>query len=129
MPTFSKSSFDKLKTTHPDLQRLFQEVVKHYDCTILCGHRSQADQEQALKEGKSKLDWPNSPHNTEPSRAVDVAPCPIDWNNIKAFYHFAGFVRGIACQLGISLTWGGDWDSDFDLNDQKFNDLPHFELK
>lgn len=129
MATFSKKSLDKLSTCHPDLQKLFQEVVKHYDCTILCGYRSQKDQEQALKEGNSKLGWPNSPHNKSPSLAVDVVPCPIDWNNTKAFYHFAGFVRATALQMGINLVWGGDWDSDFDLIDQKFNDLPHFEIK
>lgn len=129
MATFSKKSLDKLNSCHLDLQKLFLEVVKHYDCTILCGYRSQKDQEKALKEGNSKLGWPNSPHNKSPSLAVDVVPCPIDWNNTKAFYHFAGFVRATALQMGVNLIWGGDWDSDFDLIDQKFNDLPHFEIK
>ena len=30
--------------------------------------------------------------------------------------------------LGIKLRWGHDWDGDIDLNDQKFNDGPHYEL-
>ena len=42
---------------------------------------------------------------------------------------FAGYVQGVAEQLGIKIRWGGDWDSDFDFKDQTFNDLVHFELR
>ena len=62
------------------------------------------------------------------SRAVDAAPWPIDWQDTKGFYHFAGFVRGIAAQLGIKIRWGGDWSNNMNLNDQTFFDLVHFEL-
>jgi peptidoglycan L-alanyl-D-glutamate endopeptidase CwlK len=44
MPQFGKDSLTKLSTCHPDLQKLFNEVIKHYDCTILEGHRSDEDQ-------------------------------------------------------------------------------------
>lgn len=71
----------------------------------------------------------DSKHLALPSRAVDVAPYPINWGDKKRFYHFAGYVQGLAAQLGISLRWGGDWDGDNDLNDQTFFDLVHFELK
>jgi len=30
--------------------------------------------------------------------------------------------------MGIRLRWGGDWDGDTELDDNKFDDLPHFEL-
>ena len=68
--------------------------------------------------------------------AVDVAPYPIEWKNTKRFYHFAGFVKGAFRELQNSgeisknwkLRWGGDWDSDNDLDDQSFMDLVHFEL-
>lgn len=128
MNEFSKQSWDRLETCHPDLQLLFQEVVKHYDCSILEGWRSEADQNNAVHEGKSKTPWPQSKHNTIPSSAVDVAPYPIQWNNLKRFYHFAGFVLGVAKEMNIKIRWGGDWDSDMDLDDQDFNDLVHFEL-
>ena len=42
---------------------------------------------------------------------------------------FAGFVLGVANQMGIKLRWGGDWDQDFEVQDNKFDDFPHFELK
>ena len=53
---------------------------------------------------------------------------PIDWNNKERFYLFAGFVKGIAAEMGIKLRLGADWDGDFTTRDQTFHDLPHFEL-
>lgn len=128
MPKFSPKSQEKLAECHPDLQRLFNEVVKHWDCAILEGHRPKEIQDEYFRTGKSKLQWPNGEHNKKPSRAVDAVPCPIDWNDKLRFYHFTGFVRGVASQLGIKIRCGADWDGDFDLKDQSFNDLPHFEL-
>ena len=63
-----------------------------------------------------------------PSMAVDVAPCPIDWEDTKRFYHFGGYVKAWAHALDIKIIWGGDWDSDNDFRDQRFHDLVHFEL-
>ena len=83
MPRFSQESFSKLSTCHQDLQILFYEVIKSFDCTILEGYRNEQDQEKAFKEGNSKLHWPNGKHNSSPSRAVDVSPYPIDWNNLS----------------------------------------------
>lgn len=129
MAEFGRTSRRRLKTCHPLLKHLFQQVVERYDCSILTGHRTKASQNKAVREGKSKLAWPKGNHNKKPSLAVDVAPYPIDWQNTKRFYHFAGFVQGLANELHIPIRWGGDWDRDFDLDDQTFNDLVHFELE
>jgi peptidoglycan LD-endopeptidase CwlK len=128
MPNFSLPSLEKLSTCHPDLQRLFKEVIKHFDCTIICGHRGEAEQEKAFLEGKSKARFGKSKHNTTPSMAVDVAPYPIDWQDIRRFYLFAGYVLAIAQQMGIKVRWGGDWSGDLDVKDNNFNDLPHWEI-
>lgn len=134
MPRFSQSSFSKLSTCHPDLQVLFYEVIKYFDCTILQGYRNEADQNKAYQEGKTKLKWPDGKHNHNPSMAVDVAPYPVNWDNTKRMYWFAGYVMGIAQKLKDegkmthSVRFGGDWDRDFDVTDQEFNDLVHFEL-
>tara|TARA_R100000049_G_C1946920_1_gene92439 strand:- start:186 stop:443 length:258 start_codon:yes stop_codon:yes gene_type:complete len=83
-----------------------------------------------VAEGKSKLDWPKSRHNSFPSMAVDCVPYPVpDWDESEPFIRFAHFVLGVAHQQGVLLTWGGDWDSDWDLKDNRFNDYPHFELR
>ena len=129
MPKFSNRSKERLATCHADLQKLFNIVIKTYDCSILEGHRSHARQEELYAQGKSKLRAGLSKHNTSPSRAVDVAPYPINWNDRNRFYHFVGYVKGIADHLGIPIRCGADWDGDHDLKDQTFFDLPHFELK
>ena len=128
MPTFGNRSKKNLSEAHPDLQRLFEEVIKHYDCSVIEGHRPQSEQDTAFHSGKSKVKWPDSKHNKTPSMAVDVCPDPIDWNDKERFYHFGGFVKGMAASMGIKVRWGGDWDSDNLFNDQTFHDLPHFEL-
>lgn len=127
MPEFGRKSKEQLSTCHPDLQKLFNEVIKDCDCTILEGHRSDEDQLKAFNAKKSKIKS-GGKHNKKPSLAVDVAPWPIDWKDKNRFYHFAGKVQGIAQMLNIKIRWGGDWDCDNDLKDQSFYDLPHFEL-
>ena len=80
MPSFSTRSKAKLTSCHPELSGLFYEVVKNYDCTILCGHRNSVDQERLFKEGKSQKKFGESKHNLVPSYAIDVAPYPIPNN-------------------------------------------------
>lgn len=126
--SFGQTSRDRLSTCDERLQRVFNEVIKHRDCSILCGHRGQAEQDEALRTGKSKLGWPKSNHNTLPSKAVDAAPYPVDWNDRDRFQVFGGFVLGIAASMGITLRWGGDWNGNGTNRDQTFHDLPHFEV-
>lgn len=128
MYKFSSKSKAQLLTVHPELQRLFREVIKGYDCTIIQGHRGKEEQDEYFRTGRSKLQFPNSKHNKTPSLGIDVAPYPIDWNDLNRFYHFGGYVKGVADQLDINIRWGGDWDGDNDLQDQTFMDLVHFEL-
>lgn len=129
MPKFSEASRAKLATCHPDLQRLFNEVVKHFDCRVTDGHRCEEMQELYYAMKRSKVRYPNSKHNSMPSMAVDVIPYPVNWKDKDRFYHFAGFVKGLASQMGLRIRWGGDWDGDTDLHDQTFVDFPHFELE
>ena len=128
MPTFSESSKARLLTCEDDLQRLFNEVIKHFDCSVLCGHRTKEAQESAYNSGASESVWPNSKHNSLPSRAIDVILYPIDWNDTNRIYMFVGVVRGIAATMGIKIRYGADWDGDMETKDQNFNDLVHFEL-
>ncbi len=112
MPRFSIKSKSKLHTCHENLIGLFNEVVKHFDCTIIEGHRGQKKQDEAYNKGNSKIKFPYGKHNASPSVAVDVAPYPIDWNDRDRFHYFAGYVLGTAKQMGLKIRWGGDWDMD-----------------
>lgn len=129
MSHFSEESLTLLATCDERLQRIMNELVRQYNVKIIQGYRSQLEQEQAYKEGKSKKHWPMSKHNQHPSLAVDVAPYPIDWEDRERFFFMAGLVWAIANFMGIKIRYGGDWDMDKDFTDQRFNDLGHFELR
>ena len=114
------------------------EVVEIRDIAIICGIRTQEDQDKAYAAKRSKVQWPNSKHNTTPERhislAVDIVPWPEQYSDPAVMLHVAGIVIGVAEMLrqvgevGYKLRWGGDWDGDRDLNDQDFDDWWHFEL-
>ena len=129
MPYFGKSSKKRLSTCDDKLQKVFNEVIKHVDCSVLEGHRSKDRQNKLYEEGKTKVKYPNGRHNRQPSSAVDVTPYPVDWKDRERHTLFAGFVIGVASQMNINLRWGGDWDQDFLVVDNRFDDFPHFELK
>jgi peptidoglycan LD-endopeptidase CwlK len=137
MPVLGNKSKEKLATVHPDLKKVCEEAIKYYDFTVIYGQRTVAEQQELFKKGRvlrdgkwvkvgstvTNLDGVNkkSMHNYSPSLAVDLAPYPIDWNNIQRFKELAVIVKQSAKKLGINLVWGGDWKS--------FKDYPHFELK
>jgi len=145
MPTHSQGSLDNLNTCEYDLKRLFTAVVEDYDNTIMEGHRPE-ERQNALFDSdppRTKVRFPDGKHNSLPSKAVDSAPYikgrGIPWpdkknkpetyyKDLAQFYHYAGYVQGRAKEMGIGIRWGGDWDKDWDLNDQTFDDLVHFEL-
>jgi peptidoglycan L-alanyl-D-glutamate endopeptidase CwlK len=126
MPKFSKASAAKLATCHPELQRLFNEVIKTHDCAIICGARTLEEQQKAFKGGFSKLDGikKKSKHQISKeqplSLAVDVLPCPIKWDDRSGHEIFARAVKVHAENLKIKVKWGGDFKS--------FSDRPHWEL-
>jgi peptidoglycan L-alanyl-D-glutamate endopeptidase CwlK len=134
--TFGHTSLSRLNTCHDQLQILFKAVLLDDDCTIICGHRTEAEQDKAYPKF-SKVQWPNSKHNKYPSEAVDAGPYhpqeKLNWEDLPAFYLFAGKVIAKHRELvkaGIidfDLKVGADWDGDGSTEDQRFHDLPHFE--
>ncbi len=124
---YGKTSKARLATCHPEIQRLFNSLINDYDVSIICGHRTEEEQNAAVAKGASKTKYPNSKHNSLPSLGIDAALYPIDWNDVGRHYMFVGIVRERARELGIPIRCGADWDSDFAANDQTFNDLVHFE--
>ena len=134
MPKFSARSRANLLSCHPDLQVVFNVVIKHFDFSVLCGFRDKEDQDKAFNAGKSKVKYPGSYHNKRPALAVDAVPYPIDWENTPRMKFFIGFVLGIAQLLEAEgvishrLVSGIDWDGDTHLKDHTFHDHPHFQL-
>lgn len=131
MPRFSRHSNMKLGTCHPGLQQLFREVIKEVDCTVVWGFRGERVQDNLFDEGKSQKKWPDSKHNELPSIAIDVAPYIPGKGAVweaRQCYYFAGYVMAVAKRLRIKIRCGADWNSDFDVNDQNFRDVCHFEI-
>jgi len=82
MPSFGKSSHERLQTCHPDLVKLFEKVVEKYDCSILEGVRSLERQTELFETGRSKTMKSKHLPNVKfggVSLAVDVVPYPIQW--------------------------------------------------
>ena len=102
------------------------EVVKDRNCVIICGARTQEEQQAAFRGGFSKIDGikKKSKHQISKDRpkslAVDVLPLPLDWNDSKGHTEFASFVLKKAEELNVNLVWGGSWKA--------IIDRPHFEL-
>ncbi|WP_373020701.1 hypothetical protein [Thiomicrorhabdus sp.] len=125
---YSSKSSRNLSQCHPLIQQVFNRVIEIADCTIITGFRNEQDQNEKYDTGRSEVQWPDSKHNFIPSLAIDAAPYPIDYDDRERITLFAGLVLGIASEMGIQLRWGGDWDRDWQVKDNKFDDLLHFEL-
>ena len=130
-----------------------------YDHKILKGYRGEIEQDLSYTQGKSQKKWPSSSHNINPSNAVDAVPwikklgsgLEIPWpprlpflSSLSEdqrkdfekyrkcwmqFAHFAGYVKGVADEMGIPIRLGVDWDSDFSVIDNSFDDAPHVEIR
>ena len=120
MPEFSQRSLDILAQADERLQRVMHEAIKRTDFSVICSHRSQADQDKAYMTGKSQTPWPISKHNALPSLAVDCVPYPLDWGDLTAFDILSRVVSQCAADLGVAVQWGGNWEH--------LRDYPHFEL-
>lgn len=119
------TSVKRLDTCDYRLQDLVQVATKDapFPFIVVCGHRGQADQDEAVKEHKSKLVWPTSKHNADPSLAVDLAPyidLQIPWGDPNKFHLLADHIKATALALNLNIIWGGTWSG--------FRDLPHYEL-
>ena len=139
MPRFGKRSLDRLNTCHPDIIKVMNEAIKHYDFTVLYGNRTKEEQFELFRQGRSlvggvwKITEPKkvvtnldgktkvSKHNHKPSLAIDIAPYPIDWKDINRFKELAVVVKKAAATVGVDIVWGGDW--------KEFKDFPHYEIK
>ena len=122
MPSFGTKSLACRATCHPDLQRVLDEAIKHYDFSIIWGWRSKEDQDNAYESGHSLTQWPNSKHNYQPSKAFDVVPYPGGYDNSdEEFYRMATFIYRAANVCGVRLRWGGHF--------RNLKDLGHYELE
>jgi len=154
MPQYSRQSLEILSTCRPEIQTVLKEVIRVIDNTVIWGHRNKQYQDTAFSSGKSKVRWPHSKHNRYPSEAVDIAPYLSGYGTLygseaqinaiarrehtstiivgrwirEQYVYLAGYVMGLAGIKGYKFRWGNDWNMDFNLLNNKFDDLGHFEI-
>lgn len=123
-----KRSLSRLEGVHPDLVRVVKRAIRSTVCdfTVLEGVRSEERQRKLFQAGASKI--MNSRHLT--GHAVDLGAyldgeVRWDW---PLYYQIAAAMMMAAVEEGVTIRWGGDWDSDGDYTDEKWRDGPHFEL-
>lgn len=118
MASFGRTSKARMIGLHPDLVRLFEEVVKDFDCTVMQygGLRTPDIQQMLFDKGMSKT--LNSNHLT--GNAIDVMPYPVNWNDRETLMRFAAHVYQKAMDMGIRVRWGGTFTG--------FFDGPHWEI-
>jgi len=136
MAQFGDTSNRRLDTSHHIHQLLWRRVVAERDCSVTEGHRDKVKQNYYFKTGTSKVQWPDSDHNSIPSMAVDCVPYPELWSSKAAFFELREVVLAKWSTMedegltdGYVLKWGGDWDDDGDFDDQTFNDYPHWWIE
>jgi peptidoglycan L-alanyl-D-glutamate endopeptidase CwlK len=121
---WGKRSVELLATCDKRLQELAYMMLDRsdFDLTITCGYRTEDEQNEAYKNGKSRAKFGQSKHNTFPSKAIDICPYPINWDTKDIrWQEMALNAMWCAGKLGIEIVWGGSFKS--------IKDLPHFELK
>jgi peptidoglycan L-alanyl-D-glutamate endopeptidase CwlK len=129
MYSFGKKSSEKLATCRKELQDIANEAIKLVNFSVIHGYRTEEEQNAIYEQGFSKAKYPTSKHNTNPSDAFDFVPFPIDWKDTRQFAYIAGIILGIGLAKGIILRWGGDWNQNGQIKDERFLDFGHIEFK
>lgn len=134
------SSRAGLNGVHPALVKRVELAIKitSQDFSVLEGLRTEAQQRRLFEQGRSRpgriVTWTmNSKHRQQPDgfgHAVDLAPYPLDWNDLKKFDDIADamFAADKTFDDGFTIRWGADWDRDGKPRERGESDSPHFEL-
>ena len=129
MAKYGKRSMHNLNDVHPLLVDWALQLVTVFDNTVVSGVRDLTTQREYVARGVSKT--MNSKHLIQKDgygHALDLAPYPVDWSDTRRFDLMAGYGLMLAIKMNIPIRWGGDWDRDTQVKDQKFHDLGHYEL-
>jgi peptidoglycan L-alanyl-D-glutamate endopeptidase CwlK len=128
----SKRSRLRLVGVHPDLVRVVELAIKltAVEFVVAQGARTQVEQDELYAQGRTKpgqkVTWTRNSRHIG-GFAVDLAPVvngAIEYDNsgkLGLWPRIAEAMKSAANQLGVPITWGGDWT--------RTPDRPHFELR
>lgn len=108
-----------LEGVHEDLVRVVVLAfeLSPVDFTVIEGLRTPERQAELMKQGFTRT--LKSRHIV--GQAVDIVPLPVDWKNPEPFKMVAKAMKDAAKELGVKITWGGDFKS--------FIDMPHYQIE
>lgn len=124
----SERSKNNLYGVHPDLVAVCAKALKitSQDFTVVEGLRSAERQKDLVASGASKT--MNSKHIKQADGygyAIDLYPFYDGKVQVNApfskFKEISEAMKKAAQELGVKITWGGDWKS--------FVDSPHYQLE
>lgn len=118
--TLNDRSEQRLQGVHQKLVAVVRRAAEltQVDFIVTEGLRTAERQRQLVAKGASKT--MNSKHLT--GHAVDLAAVldgEVRWD-WPLYYKLADAMKAAARELGVPITWGGDWVT--------FKDGPHFEI-
>jgi peptidoglycan L-alanyl-D-glutamate endopeptidase CwlK len=152
MNKFGEASLERLGQCNDRIQLVCYKAILVADFAVITGHRNKEAQNK-LYPKYTRVKWPDSKHNKNPSQAIDVAPYIEPYGTIygskadvkkimklsnvsekaanafiiKAYSRLIGIMEGIAAENDVEIRVGLDWDGDMDMLDQTFHDLGHWE--
>ena len=124
---FGERSLKNLVGVNDELVSVVNRALElsEIDFTVIEGVRTKEKQAEYVKKGVSKTMKSYHIPNANGGRAVDLYPyydgkvqvnAPAkEWNKI------AKAMKAAANELGITITWGGDWKT--------FVDAPHYQIE
>lgn len=135
-----KRSLKTLEGVHPDLVKVIKAAITNspYDFTIVQGVRTTEQQKALYAKGRTKpgkkvtnCDGVKNKSNHQAKadgfgHAIDLVivdpskPDGFDWDNSAKYKAVADHVLKVGKELGVNVTWGGNWKS--------IKDEPHFEV-
>ena len=126
--TFSQRSIKAMVGVHPDLVKVAYRALElcDSDFTVIEGVRTLEKQREYFANGASKT--MKSYHLLREDgfgHALDIYPyydgsvqCEAPYAKFK---EISVAMKSAAKELGVTITWGGDWKS--------FQDTPHYQIE
>ena len=118
--SFSSRSLRNMEGVHPDLVAVAHRALEitEIDFLVTEGLRTREKQIELVRAGASRTT--RSRHLT--GHAIDIAAWVAggvrwDW---PLYEELSRAFKQAAAELGVAITWGGDWKT--------FRDGPHYEL-
>lgn len=126
MMKWSETSIKRMTGVHPELISVANRALSYQviDMIVLPdgGVRTVKRQQELVAKGASKT--LKSKHLIQKDgygHALDLAPFPIDWDDIERFRLVSVQMFKAAKELNVGIEWGGAWKS--------FPDFPHYQIK